>query len=525
MVKRDQKALLRIIRRLESEYQGEAKEAAEELYTLLDRGYKVEAALAQLRKDHPALFQLSGLQDAMVEAAAYGYGIVPAILTDTQAKAWRRALSKSWDDSGMTLSEKIHGAGVKMRESIISTIRSQMRRNATWTSMARELYDGYNSGKAVTMQQALPKYLQAVRNAYGTPRIVAESRKALRNIERLSQNGAPTKALKAAYKQLIETAQTGTEEALNKACWVAMQEKSRYIADRIARTEMARAWADGFLADIMQDDDVVAVKWKLSSRHPVFDVCDMYSKANMYNLGSGIYPKSKIPPLPAHPHCLCSCITVYAGEVDLKKQKDCIKAEGEKWLANLSDDHRRKVLGIQGNKAFKRGADWREYMRNWAAPQSMESRISGLMEKNLFPPTDAFIASLAQKYGMTYTKGKKGEDRFYSDDGRPIYPLNDGFVGEPEKITLKAGEMLVDRYGPVYGGYVSPKNVSFEARALPRTTKIEEYSVFVIKKDIKDVLSGEAAAWFGEPGGGTQYKLPLGTKQLLKEGYLEVMEQ
>ena len=44
--------------------------------------------------------------------------------------------------------------------------------------MARELYDGYNSGKAVTMQQALPKYLQAVRNAYGTPRIVAESRKA-----------------------------------------------------------------------------------------------------------------------------------------------------------------------------------------------------------------------------------------------------------------------------------------------------------------------------------------------------------
>lgn len=84
--------------------------------------------------------------------------------------------------------------------------------------MARELYDDYNSGKAVTMQQALPKYLQTVRNAYGTPRIVAESRKA----ERLSQNGAPTKALKAAYKQLIETAQTGAEEALNKACWVAM---------------------------------------------------------------------------------------------------------------------------------------------------------------------------------------------------------------------------------------------------------------------------------------------------------------
>ena len=520
MVKRDQKALLRIIRRLESEYQEEAKEAAEELYTLLDRGCKVEAALAQLRKDHPALFQLSGLQDAMVEAAAYGYGIVPAILTDIQEEAWRRALSKSWDDSGMTLSEKIHGAGVKMRESIISTIRSQMRRNATWTSMARELYDGYNSGKAVTMQQALPKYLQAVRNAYGTPRIVAESRKALRNIERLSQNGAPTKALKAAYKQLIETAQTGTEEALNKACWVAMQEKSRYIADRIARTEMARAWADGFLADIMQDDDVVAVKWKLSSRHPVFDVCDMYSKANMYNLGSGIYPKSKIPPLPAHPHCLCSFTTVYAGEVDLKKQKNCIKAEGEKWLANLSDDHRRKVLGIQGNKAFKRGADWREYMRNWTAPQNMESRISGLMEKNLFPPTDAFIASLAQKYGMTYTKGKKGEDRFYSDEGRPIYPPNNGAVGKEEKTLLPKGT-VISRYGPNRGVFVSPAKTSLEERALPKNTREKnELHTFVLKNDVTCYKS-IVAPWFAQKGGGVQLRFTNSLQELLDRGDLD----
>ena len=520
MVKRDQKALLRIIRRLESEYQEEAKEAAEELYTLLDRGCKVEAALAQLRKDHPALFQLSGLQDAMVEAAAYGYGIVPAILTDTQAKAWRKALSKSWDDSGMTLSEKIHGAGVKMRESIISTIRSQMRRNATWTSMARELYDGYNSGKAVTMQQALPKYLQTVRNAYGTPRIVAESRKALRNIERLSQNGAPTKALKAAYKQLIETAQTGTEEALNKACWVAMQEKSRYIADRIARTEMARAWADGFLADIMQDDDVVAVKWKLSSRHPVFDVCDMYSKANMYNLGSGIYPKAKLPPLPAHPHCLCSFTTVYAGEVDLKKQKNCIKAEGEKWLANLSDDHRRKVLGIQGNKAFKRGADWREYMRNWTEPQSMESRISGLMEKNLFPPTDAFIASLAQKYGMTYTKGKKGEDRFYSDEGRPIYPPNNGAVGKEEKTLLPKGT-VISRYGPNRGVFVSPAKTSLEERALPKNTREKnELHTFVLKNDVTCYKS-IVAPWFAQKGGGVQLRFTNSLQELLDRGDLD----
>lgn len=533
MVKRDQKALIRIIRRLESEYQEEAKEAAEELYTLLDRGYKVEAALVQLRKDHPALFQLSGLQEAMVEAAAYGYGIVPAILTDTQVKAWRRALSKSWDDSGMTLSEKIHGAGVKMRESIISTIRSQMRRNATWTSMARELYDGYNSGKAVTMQQALPKYLQAVRNAYGTPRIVAESRKALRNIERLSQNGAPTKALKAAYKQLIETAQTGTEEALNKACWVAMQEKSRYIADRIARTEMARAWADGFLADIMQDDDVVAVKWKLSSRHPVFDVCDMYAKADMYGLGAGIYPKDKLPPLPVHPHCLCRYVEVIEGEVDMQQQRDQVQGAGNKWLNSLPESRRVQVLGRKGLKAWEDGEDWRKYMRGYAGLREAESRLSGikiqlhagkksneeLMAENLVPPTDEFIESIAEKAGAPYTKGKKGEDRFYDDDGNPIYPPNNGAVGKEEKTTLPRG-MIISRYGNNYGRYVSPDGTTIEERALAKDARIQnELHRFKLAKDV-ECIKGVIASWFGQAGGGIQYKFSKTVDQLIKEGVL-----
>lgn len=440
MVKRDPKALLRIIRRLESEYQEEAKEAAEELYTLLDRGCKVEAALVQLQKDHPALFQLSGLQEAMVEAAAYGYGIAPAILTDTQAKAWRRALSKSWDDSGMTLSEKIHGAGVKMRESIISTIRSQMRRNATWTSMARELYDGYNSGKAVTMQQALPKYLQAVRNAYGTPRIVAESRKALRNIERLSQNGAPTKALKAAYKQLIETAQTGTEEALNKACWVAMQEKSRYIADRIARTEMARAWADGFLAKMKTDADIVAVKFKLSSRHPVFDICDMYAKADMYGLGAGIYPRDKLPPLPVHPHCLCRYVEVIEGEVDVQQQRDQVQEAGNKWLNSLPESRRVQVLGRKGLKAWEDGEDWRKYMRGYAGLRENKSCLQSMPDKGIIRATEVWEGhgSLPRDskpnaiIDHVFDNGVVRARAFYNDKGRKYKEIHTTNHGNPK---------------------------------------------------------------------------------------------
>lgn len=98
---------------------------------------------------------------------------------------------------------------------------------------------------------------------------MAEQRRAVDNINRLAKNGAPNKALQAAYNELLEAVQKGNEKAIEKAVEVAVNEKSRYVAERITRTEMARAWADGFIAKIKDDDDVVAMKFKLSSRHPV----------------------------------------------------------------------------------------------------------------------------------------------------------------------------------------------------------------------------------------------------------------
>ena len=41
--------------------------------------------------------------------------------------------------------------------------------------------------------------------------------------------------------QLVEALETQNEKALNKAIYTATQERTRYFADRIARTEMARA--------------------------------------------------------------------------------------------------------------------------------------------------------------------------------------------------------------------------------------------------------------------------------------------
>lgn len=455
-MKRDEKALDRIISRLSKEWQADGRKAVDRLYSLLKKGKKTAEAIDIVRKEYPALFTVINVQPALIEAAAYGYGIVPSVLTVAQWDAWGAALDKPWDGSGMTLSKKLHGADTKMREAITDTIREQLKRNATWTEAAKALYDGYEHGNVVRPQQ-LPQYLSAVRYAtQGSPEAMKEARKVFYNIERLSKSGAPTKSLRAAYASLVRAAQTGTEEQLEKACYVAVQEKSRYVAQRIIRTELARAYSDGFNAKIMQDDDVVAVRLRLSTRHPVFDICNLFAEADMYGLGKGVYPKDKMPPVPLHPHCMCRFEEVYAWEVDISKQKDNVKQAGDKWLNGLSDVNRRRVLGIEGDEAWKQGENWQKHMRNWRGTAEPETRLS---EKQL--PKAQLKESMKNDKIRVVDKVKLkdepnsitqrvnqngGIDRnFYGADGRQVKQISNHDHGNRKKHPFgKNGEHAHD---------------------------------------------------------------------------------
>lgn len=393
--------LAQLINKLNKSWRKDAKKAVAYLQRLIVSGMKFEEALDNVQRHYGKLFTLPELKPALVEAAAYAYGIVPTMLTKAQVESMGEELADKWDESGMTLSEKLHGVGVKMRGAIVSTLQEQMRRNKTWTEAARALYDGYgddgqnvyNGGKDIISRQDLPKYLQKVREATGNDlQALAEQRQAIDNINRLAKNGAPNKALQAAYNKLLEAVQKGNEKAIEKAVEVAVNEKSRYVAERITRTEMARAWADGFIAKMKTDADIVAVKFKLSSRHPVFDICDMYAKADMYGLGAGIYPKDKLPPLPVHPHCLCRYVEVIEGEVDMQQQRDQVREAGDKWLNSLPESRRAQVLGRKGLKAWEDGEDWRKYMRGYAGLREAESRLQ------MYKPVELSEKAKADKY-------------------------------------------------------------------------------------------------------------------------------
>ncbi|KAH8826692.1 hypothetical protein DL96DRAFT_1209942 [Flagelloscypha sp. PMI_526] len=115
-----------------------------------------------------------------------------------------------------------------------------------------------------------------------------------------------------------------------------------------------------------------------------------------------------------------------------------------------------------------------------------------------------------------------------------IYPPSHGFqlslsgapiVGEQ---TLVPG-MIVDRFGSESGCFLSPASTPFTMRSLPPQSLNDDpndpgipfnYRVYEVKRPLT-VLSGPIAAWFGQPGQGTQYQTSVSVGELIKNGFLE----
>lgn len=300
------------------------------------------------------------------------------------------ALSNPCDGSGLTLSEKIHGASNVMLNDVISTLREQIRRNKTVKDTAQALYDGYKSGHVVREQQ-LPQYLDELTRWTRRSRenlsqeelkdLQRSIRKVRYQADDLVDDRSTYNHFRTSLRELMDKLEHGSEKAAQRALQNAIQEKSRYVAERIARTEGARARYDAFMAQAGEDEDVVAYKWKLGSRHPAEDICDMYANADLYGLGKGVFPKDKVIPQPAHPHCLCHYAPVYWGEIDEKKRSDNVEGRGNAWLKRQPLHIRQAILGVKGEQEWRVGrAGWMEKARNISPVfEKKESRLFDLI--------------------------------------------------------------------------------------------------------------------------------------------------
>jgi hypothetical protein len=251
-----------------------------------------------------------------------------------------------------------------------------------------------------------------------------------------------------------------------------------------------------------------------------------------------------------HPHCHCQPVAVK--ESDIEKYGEDNLIEGYKpsayyaaWkdaadtVGKYSDEHqisaelaRRDTQWIRngtmpdvrlpaGIKLNVSQVEAERYLREHG--YASEYWYEVLMEINLAAATDDFIAILAKERGIPYTTGRVGTERFYGDDGQPIFPGNQGFLGRPEITMLRAGDVIIDRYGKSSGVFVSPQGTPYEARALPEGSANAEFHTYVVVKDM-EVLSGTVAPWFEEPGKGVQYELPNNIYKLVRERYLKEVD-
>jgi nicrotizing toxin Mtb-like protein len=98
-----------------------------------------------------------------------------------------------------------------------------------------------------------------------------------------------------------------------------------------------------------------------------------------------------------------------------------------------------------------------------------------------------------------------------------IYPPSQGFAvgrnGRPQESVqpVQPGQDI-DRFGGEHGTFLSPQGVPFARRALPPQSldgtppQACDYHDYAVIRRFR-VEAGPAAAWFAQPGHGTQYKL------------------
>ena len=327
---------------------------------LLAQGVPVEEAVRRAYALYPVMQVMADEAQAQIIAEAVrGYGgALPEGVSDC-------LFTHSWAPDKLTLSERTTRGGLLVRTLVAQAITQQLKKGATYRRMARTIFDGYKKGGLIP-EQDLPKFLQD---------IVEAGRRADIPRAKLLQMLKPVKkeiakrtmaGMRAAYTQLVQAVEAQNEKALENAIYVATQERTRYFAERIARTEMARAYHDGFLARWDADENCIAYQWRLSGRHPVYDICDLYAKANLYGLGAGIFPKGKVPLIPAHPNCMCFLKPVIRGMLDNETPHERIEDGGMEYLRSVNPHQRRLLLGVYGAKAVMEGkVSWTELARGY----------------------------------------------------------------------------------------------------------------------------------------------------------------
>lgn len=208
----------------------------------------------------------------------------------------------------ITLSQRLYAHNAQVASEVTALVRQHAQGMQDARALALRLYDGYEPKGGIrrplegSARAELPRALRAI----------TQDRLARKELGQIIEDGQrraarlKTPALRAAYAQAFDDWKAGASEAiLRRRLDVAVREKNRFMANRIAQTELAMAHQKAVSEELMADDMLDVVQVAISPTHPRVDICDAYARADLFGLGPGCYPK-KLAPRPIY-HGFCRC--------------------------------------------------------------------------------------------------------------------------------------------------------------------------------------------------------------------------
>lgn len=302
-----------LLERSDANTRAQAEAAFQALLVRIRNGEKPQPAIAAVMAQFNA-GMVEGLAEVFSALLATKIGV---------------AEMRDWPVGKVKLSDVLYTNAKAVSATVRTLIEQHMKGPHAARELAKALYEGYDfkvdpldvAGKLET----LPKYLKVEFNKAMAARL-------------------KTPALRAAYLQAIAEQEAGKGmEALQRVLQTAFYERNRYYANRIARTELHRAYTDQQSRELMSQERIEYVQLRMSSKHPKPDICDYHARVDLYGLGPGVYPKAEAPKPPLHPMCLCKVIP----KVDLpSKLKPRFNPRAERaFLASLPLDESRQVAG------------------------------------------------------------------------------------------------------------------------------------------------------------------------------------
>lgn len=270
------------------------REAYDDLVRLIQAGVAPRDAVQQV---------MAGFQGEMA-------GTLSAALSAVLGQAVGAEVALQLEVGAVQLSRRLYTEAAMVSDAVQSITQRHALGWQDARQLALELYEGYGFRppgqeplQISPKEPRLPKYLREALLPDDDVRAALTKAYA-----RLQADNLATEALRAAYTEAlaaIDAAQEGVGSALlEKRLEIAFYERMRYWSQRIARTELHRAYAEREALLLLDDAAVQFVQIRRAPGRAYACICILMTGRDLYGLGPGVYPKALAPVPPFHPHCL-----------------------------------------------------------------------------------------------------------------------------------------------------------------------------------------------------------------------------